>query len=247
MMGMMMHAEGIRDGDGAAARRWDGPWRAWCAGDGAFLEGGAAGRRHRWVAVATVILGWGLYGYAVGYWRAPLQGLYVAVKLPLVVFATMVATGVLNAILATLLGGGTGFRQSMLMVLISFAVAGLMVGSLAPLAFFMGWNAPPPDSVAGGRAFSGLKMMHTIIIAYAGVVANVKLLALLRRFAETRGAALKVLFSWLAANLFVGAQIFWIFRPYFGQPRLPVEFLRDDPMEGNFYEALWAAVCTLMA
>jgi hypothetical protein len=239
----MMQVEGISEGE--ETRRWDGPWRAWCAGDGAFLEGGAAGRRHRWVAVATVVLGWGLYGYAVGFWRSPLQGIYVAVKLPLVVFATMLATGVLNAILAALLGGGTGFRQSMLMVLVSFSVAGMMVGSLAPLAFFMVLNAAPPDSAEAVQAFSGFKVMHTVIIAYAGVVANVKLLVLLRRFAETRAAAVKVLFSWLAANLFVGAQIFWIFRPYFGQPSLPVEFLREHPMEGNFYEAVWWALRTL--
>ncbi|MEM7147604.1 MAG: hypothetical protein AAF591_20995 [Verrucomicrobiota bacterium] len=228
-------------------RAWEGAtWRRWCAGDaGAVWDSGEAGRGQRWVAVATVVLGWGLYGYAVGYWRAPLQGWYVAIKLPLVIFATMLATGLLNAMLGVLLGARTGFRQSLLMVLVSFAVAGLIVGSLSPLAFFMVLNAPEPGTDEAVRSYSAFMIVHTLIIAYAGIVANVKLLGELRRYAESAAAARRVLVSWLAANLFVGAQVFWIFRPWFGQPYLPVQFLRDKPMEGNFYEALWWSILNL--
>jgi hypothetical protein len=239
-----MNGETILHGESAS--HWDGAWRAWCAGDGTYLERGLAGRRVRLIAVATVLLGWGLYGYALGFWRSPLQGWYVAIKLPLVVLATLVSTGFLNGMLGALLGAGTGFRESLLMILISFALAGLIVGSLAPLAFFMVLNAPPPGSPEAARSYSGFMVIHTLIIAYAGIISNLKLLGLLRRYAETRGAALRVLISWLAANLFVGGQVFWVFRPYFGQPSLPVQFLRDNPMEGNFYEALWWSLRTLV-
>ncbi|MEM8954701.1 MAG: hypothetical protein AAGD22_11160 [Verrucomicrobiota bacterium] len=228
-------------------REWESAtWRRWCLGDGGGVwDSGGVGRRQRWVAVATVVLGWGLYGFAVGYWRAPLQGWYVALKFPMVIFGTMVATGLLNAMLGALLGARTGFRQSVLMVLVSFAVAGLIVGSLSPLAFFMVLNAPAPGTAEAVRSYSAFMIVHTLIIAYAGIVANLKLLKELRRQAESAGAASRVLVSWLAANLFVGAQVFWIFRPWFGQPRLPVQFLRDEPMDGNFYEAIWWSIQNL--
>jgi hypothetical protein len=51
-----------------------------------------------------------------------------------------------------------------------------------------------------------------------------------------------VLFGWLAGNLFLGAQIAWNLRPFIGSPRLAIEFLRSDPLRGNFYEAVWRAL-----
>ncbi len=48
--------------------------------------------------------------------------------------------------------------------------------------------------------------------------------------------------AWLIGNLFVGAQISWILRPYFVSPGLKVEFLRVDPFDGNFYEAVFRAI-----
>jgi hypothetical protein len=49
------------------------------------------------------------------------------------------------------------------------------------------------------------------------------------------------LFSWLAGNLFLGAQLAWNLRPFIGSPTLAVQFFRDDPLRGNFYEAVWRA------
>jgi hypothetical protein len=35
-------------------------------------------------------------------------------------------------------------------------------------------------------------------------------------------------------------------RPFVGSPGLVVQFLRDDPMRGNFYEAVWRALRHLL-
>ena len=72
------------------------------------------------------------------------MGGYVAVKLPLLVALTLGCNGLLNGLLGLLLGTGLGFRQSLLALLSSFALAALILGSLAPVTFFLAWNAPSP-------------------------------------------------------------------------------------------------------
>ena len=78
-------------------------------------------------------------------------------------------------------------------------------------------------------------------IAFAGVMANQRLFDLLRKISGSKATASTVLFAWLSGNLFLGAQLAWNLRPFIGAPTLQVQFLRDDPLRGNFYEAVWRA------
>ena len=185
------------------------------------------------VCVLTIVLGFGLYGLTVGYWRDPSMGLYVAVKMPLLIFVTLLCNALLNGMLGLLLGSGLGFRQSLLAQIMSFAVAALLLGSLAPAAFFLAASAP---------AYASFMVTHTLLIAYAGVVANVHLFRLLLACTPNSRIAAITLLSWLVGNAFVGAQFSWILRPFFGRPSLPVAFLREEPMKGTFYEAVWHSV-----
>jgi hypothetical protein len=198
-------------------------------------------RRICGVALATV-LGLAAYGFTVGWWRSPLMGVYVALKMPLLVACTLGCNGLLNALLGLLLGTGLGFRQSLLALLMSFAVAALILGSLAPITFFLAWNAPPPDSASAGMAHSAYLVTHTFLIGFAGIAANVHLHQLLAARAPNRSSATLTLLAWLAGNGFLGAQFSWVLRPFFGSPNLEVAFLRPDPLRGNFYESVWYSI-----
>jgi hypothetical protein len=83
-------------------------------------------------------------------------------------------------------------------------------------------------------------------IAFAGVVANVRLFGLLEYVSRRRRVALQTLLAWLAGNLVLGSQFAWVLRPYIGPADLPVEFLRAEPWRGNFFEALASAVLRLL-
>ncbi len=190
----------------------------------------------------TAALGMSAYGFTVGFWRDPLMGAFVAVKMPLLVFLTLVCNGLLNGLLGILLGTGLGFRQSLLALLSSFAIAGVILGSLAPVTLLLACNAPPPDSPMARSSHASYLVSHTLLIGCAGIAANIHLHRLLAAKSPTPAAATATLLAWLGGNGFLGAQFSWILRPFFGSPKLEVRFLRPHPLEGNFYQTVWSCL-----
>jgi hypothetical protein len=207
--------------------------------------------RARWGSIAfsaaVIFVGAGLYGAAMGCWRAALQAVFVAVKLPLIIVLTTAGNALLNAMLAPLLGLNITFRQSFLAILMSFTIACAILGSFSPLAAYLVWTSPPmtTDAVLSSGTYSFIQVMHVAIIAFAGVVANLHLMKMLRQMSGTAAIARRVMVAWLAGNLFLGSQLAWILRPFIGSPGLPVEFLRATAFKGNFYETVFGAAARL--
>ncbi len=198
------------------------------------------GLRRLALCLAVIVLGAGAFGAAVGVWRSPLQAFYTAAKLPLIILLTTLGNGLLNGMLAPLLGLNLGFRESLRAILMSHTVAAAILGSLSPVMLFVAWNAPPLDPLAprSTLGFELVQLFNVAAIAFAGVMANVRLVQLLARVGGGRGVAQRVLLAWLAGNLFLGAQLAWNLRPFIGAPELPVEFFRPNAFQGNFFEAV---------
>ena len=195
----------------------------------------------------TIVIGCALFGGAIGWWRAPLQGFYTALKMPLLIFATCLANGLLNGLLAQVLGAGLSFRQSLLAILMSFTIAAMVLAALSPIVYLMVANAPPLASEGSRAGHSVVLLTAVAFIAYAGVAAVRRLLGLLIAVCNSREVATRLFWSWLAGNLFLGAQLSWVLRPFIGSPGLPVQFLRDNPLRGNFYEAVGRALLHLLS
>ena len=212
----------------------------------AWMQEWNAGRVLLYVAV--ILVGTGVYGAAMGCWRAPLQAWYTAVKFPLIILLTTLGNALLNGMLAPLLGLNLGFRQSALAILMCFTIAAAILGAFSPVVFFLVWNAPPLSARAeiSSATYSFIQLSHVALIAFAGVTANVRLFQLLQRLSGSAHVARKILFAWLAGNLFLGSQLSWILRPFIGLPDLPVEFLRANAFQGNFYETVLHAVGRLL-
>ncbi|HSU53815.1 MAG TPA: hypothetical protein VLT36_07160 [Candidatus Dormibacteraeota bacterium] len=220
---------------------------------GALLRGEARtlqGWLERWetkrvaLCIVVILAGAGLYGAAMGWWRAPLQALFVGIKFPLVLLLTALGNALINAMLAPLLGLNIGFRQSLLAVLMSFTILAAILGSFSPITAYVIWNSPPlsNNAVASEGTYRFIQLMHVGIIAFAGTTANLRLMQLLRQLSGNVSVARRVLFSWLGCNLFLGSQLFWIFRPFIGTPDLAIQFLRPDAFKGNFYETVLMAL-----
>ncbi|HEX7617949.1 MAG TPA: hypothetical protein VF480_04430 [Verrucomicrobiae bacterium] len=193
--------------------------------------------------VGVIMVGAGLYGAAMGWWRDPQQALYVAVKFPLIILLTTMGNALINGMLAPLLGLNIPFRQSFSAILMSFTIAAAILGAFSPLMAFMIWNAPPisPQAVSGAT-YSLIKLANVAVIAFAGTTGNVRLFQTLARLGGSRAVAFRVLVAWLAGNLFLGSQLSWILRPFIGSPDLPVEFYRVTALHGNFYENVFQTV-----
>jgi hypothetical protein len=197
--------------------------------------------------VIWIFVGAGCYGAAMGMWRDPLQGLYTAIKLPLILLLITVGNALLNAMLAPLLGLNITFRQSFYAILMSFSMAATILGSFSLLSAFVIWNTPPLslDLRVAGITYSSIQLSHVAVIAFAGIVANLRLLQWLGQLGGNRAAAGRVLLAWLVGNLFLGSQLSWILRPFVGSPDLPVEFLRPTAFQGGFFETVFNAFVNL--
>lgn len=198
--------------------------------------------------LSIIVVGAGLYGAAMGCWRDPMQALYTAIKFPLIILLTATGNALLNAMLAPLLGLNISFRQSFLSILMSFTIAGAILGSFAPIMAFIIWNSPPmslqPHASSGPYSF--ILLTFVLVITFAGITSNLRLLQLLRQLSGgRRSVSFRVLIAWMVGNLFFGSQLSWILRPFIGSPGLPVQFLRHDAFKGNFYETIFRIIVSL--
>ena len=211
-------------GDAPAIVGWIGAWKATST-----LQ-----------QVGIVACGAGAFGAAMGSWRDPWQATFAAIKLPVIILATAGGNALINGLLAPLLGLNLRMRESFAAVLLSYSLAAAILGAFSPLILFLVWNLPAlADPAAQATAAHGVMLLTLVAtIALAGITANLRLWQLLRRLGGGPAQARRLLFAWLAINLLLGSQLSWILRPFIGTPGLPVEFLRDGALHGNFFESV---------
>lgn len=205
-------------------------------------------KRLSWVCLLVICTGAGAYGAVMGSWRSGLQSVYTGLKLPLVFLLTSFGNGLLNGMLAPLLGLNISFRQSLLCVLVSFTTAALILGSLSPVAAFVVWNTPglTSSTALSSPEYGLLQLTLAGFIAVAGVAANVRLFPLLRQWSPNRAVARNVLLAWLAGNLFLGSQISWVMRPFIWDPSGTITFIGRQYWHGSFYETVFDAIWRLL-
>jgi hypothetical protein len=198
--------------------------------------------------VVAIVIGAGSYGAAMGCWRDSWQALYTGIKLPLVILLTTLGNGLLNGMLAPLLGLNITFRQSLAAVLISFAVTAVVLGALSPVAIFIVYNTPPltAGTTLTSPEYGFLQLTLAVFVAMAGVIGNLRLLPLLRLWSGNAMTARNVMLAWLAGNLFLGSQIAWVLRPFIWEANRPVQFIGSEGFHGSFFETLFQAVHRLM-
>jgi hypothetical protein len=196
----------------------------------------------------AIIAGAGTYGAVMGSWSTPLQALYAGIKLPLVILLTTLGNGLLNGMLAPLLGLNATFRQSLLVVMMTFAIASMILGALSPVAWFIVWNTPPltAGTHATSPEYGFLQLALAAFVGYAGIAGNLRLLPMLSLWTTNLGVARRVLFAWLAGNLFLGSQICWVLRPFIWDPDGPPQFIGRQYLHGSFFETVFEVIRRLL-
>jgi hypothetical protein len=166
----------------------------------------------------------------------PLQVLFSAVKVPLLILVTTALAMPSFFVLNSLLGLRGDFPAAARAVAETQAAVAVVLASLAPYTAL--WYAST-------AAYDEAMLFNLLMFGVASLSAQ---WVLRRRYAELiardprHGVMLR---AWLGVYAFVGIQMAWVLRPFIGQPGRPVTFFREDTW-GNAYvivfETAWRAV-----
>ncbi len=205
-----------------------------------ILAGRGLGKIAARLAVAMT-LGAALYGAVFGSWHGPRLALYVAVKFPLVLFATTALTLLFSWISARFLGLPLRLGQAAVLTLLALTVASLVLAALAPVAALFVWCSPRPAPEAR-TAHNVLYLMHTFLVGMAGFAGTRALRRALGRLAVPKATVRAAYAIWIFAFALVGGEVAWALRPFVGSVYAPVSFLRERPLDGNVYEFIFTDV-----
>ncbi len=194
----------------------------------------------------AILLGTVCYGAVFGFWRAPMQALYSAIKMPILIYSVTVSSAIINSMLAQVLGSKLSFRQTCICILLSFAIASVLLGALSPILLFFVIQGPSPGSGSAKSVYTVLLVVNTALVGLCGIIANIRLYRLLKALTSSQAIATRVLTSWILVSGFVGCQLSWIISPFLAKPGVAIPFLNPDAFNGNFFEYLWQAIRGLM-
>ena len=193
-------------------------------------------------ALLMLLAGSACYGFVFGLWRAPLQGVYSAVKMPALLVAVVLVSGTVNGMLAQILGARMSFRQVFSCILISMAIASILLGSLSPVVLFFAIQTPHAESADPLTAYGALLAAHTAVIGCCGILGTTRLYRLLGVMTNSRLVAWRVLLSWILVSGLVGCELSWVFSPFLARPDVAIPFLNPEAFSSNCFEYLWQAV-----
>ena len=150
---------------------------------------------------------------------------YSAIKMPLLLAATLILSLPSYFVLNTLLGVRSDFATAWRAILASQAGLTIILVSLAPVTAF--WYA----SSANYRAAI---LFNALIFAFASVGAQGMLRRSYRPLIERDPRHRWLLGTWIVLYAFVGIQLGWNLRPFVGTPDEPVRFFREGAWENAY-------------
>jgi hypothetical protein len=198
---------------------------------------GTPKREHsRWELPAVVAFAGLAYGAFMGSFsaftweRSPLV-LYVAIKVPLLIFATSLICLPGFFTLNAVLGLQADFADALRAILAAQAALTLALASLGPITsvFYL-----------SGITHDAALLLNALVFLLATLAGQS---VMRRHYAELiahpeRGSRHRVmLWAWTMLYAFVGTQVGWMLRPFVGRHDLPVSFFRDEPFS-NAYVAI---------
>lgn len=115
----------------------------------------------------------------------------------------------------------------------------ITLGALSPISLALAIHAPAPDAENARDYHAFILLFHTAVVVYAGIISHHALRGFLLHFSKNKSATNTTFLARIGGNLFVGAQLSWTLRPFFGSSHLEVAFLQDNPFRGSLYETIW--------
>jgi hypothetical protein len=167
-----------------------------------------------------------VYGGVMGAFAGRLgQVVFSAVKVPLLLLATLGLSLPSYFVLNTLLGVRADFASALRGIVASQAGLTVVLVALAPLTTF--WYASSAD-------YDAAILFNAAMFAVASLAAQVLLARAYRPLIARNARHRWLLRIWLLLYAFVGIQMGWILRPFIGAPDQPVQFFRSGEWENAY-------------
>ena len=196
-------------------------------------------KRRLWYSLGTLVALTTFYGLAAGAWAGPLQAISAAVKLPLLVLATLVICFPAFYVVQILVGSRLRLLQVLVLVLAALSLTAILQAAFVPVAVFF---------LITGANYYFLQLLHVLVVLVAGLFGMYALHEGLSVVCEQRGVyprkALTIMRAWAVLFAFVGIQMAWNLRPFLGDRGEPFRVFRE--YEGNFYAAVVFSVNKLL-
>jgi hypothetical protein len=189
-------------------------------------EGQDVPRKIRDMAVSCAVF-FALYGAVIGstspHWQ---QVLASAGKLPVLFLITLIICLPSLYFFNLFFGSRLTFFQTLALVLTGITVTAVLLVAFLPITLFFWWTAPN---------YQFFKLLNVGVFTLTGFFGVVYLHLGMMHVHRDEGVGLRllVLWGWILIYGFVGTQMAWTLRPFFGAPELPFELFRQ--MGGNFY------------
>lgn len=189
-------------------------------------EGQDVGAKIRDMLVSATVF-FALYGAVMGstspHWQ---QVLASAVKLPILFLITLIICLPSLYFFNLFFGSRLTFFQTLALVLTAITVTSVLLVSFLPIVLFFWWTAP---------SYQFFKLLNVGFFTLTGFFGVIFLHLGMTHVHQNEGVFLRllILWGWILVYGFVGSQMAWTLRPFFGAPELPFELFRQ--MGGNFY------------
>jgi hypothetical protein len=190
--------------------------------------------------LALIALGGAAYGLVMGSYNSVLQAISSALKLPTLIFVTLLICFPSFYIVQLLLGSKMRIRQLAIMLLGGFVMLTTILTAFAPISLFFQLSGSP---------YAFLQLLHFGIFAFAGFWSMRVVAEALQNAFEKKNIYPKIGITvfriWIFILAFVGIQLSWNLRPFIGSQEMAFEWFRQGT-QGNIYATLLSAIGRLM-
>lgn len=176
-----------------------------------------------------------LFGAVIGSKHSLFQALASAFKLPLLFLITLVVCLPALYFFFTIFESSLNLTQHFALALSAVTMTSVVLMALTPVMLFF---------MITTNSYQFFKLLNVAMFGVAGVVGLFQLTqgVWLLSANDRRGLRLRqnLLRLWLVLFAFVGSQLAWTLRPFFGAPDTPFELFRG--LGGNFYTDIFASL-----
>lgn len=176
-----------------------------------------------------------IYGAILGASSTWMQCLVSAIKLPALYLLTLIVCFPTLYFFNVMFGSKRTFEQYLALLMTAMAMISILLFGFAPVSLFF---------LISSTDYTFFLLLNIAIMAITGFLGisffYQGMQSLSEEDAEGKEIRLNILRFWLGLYAFVGTQLGWTLRPFFGSPGKAFELFRNR--DSNFYLSVWDSI-----